>query len=297
MSAVFMLAMSACDKAPDAKNGAPAAGKAADKAPAPIEMRACSFNLRGTMKKDTGERSWEHRKKIVANFFKKYDIDICGAQESNTKQFDAFNALMPEYGYFGESSMGDWRVINLILYKKSKYELLEHKTLWLAETPEVKTKILDSAEPRTVNYGKFLDKKTNRVFYVFSTHLDHRGRMAKPAQAKFLMKFVSEISNGAPFFLVGDFNSGDGSRVIRFIKGLEGIIDARDVSKAEPINMPHTHHGFKGHSEKGGKDAKRIDFMFLPKGTVVKNYEVSDYKEDGAYPSDHYPIFCDIVLK
>lgn len=280
ISAMLMLALSACNKAPEK-----------------IEMRACSFNLRGTMAKDTGVRSWEHRQKIVANFFKKYDIDICGAQESNTKQFDAFNALMPEYGYFGESSMGDWRVINLILYKKSKYELLEHKTLWLAETPGVKTKILDSAEPRTVNYGKFLDKKTKRVFCVFSTHLDHRGKKAKPEQAKFLMKFVKEISNGAPFFLVGDFNSGDGSKVIRYIKGCEGIIDARDVSKTEPVNMPHTFNGFKGHAEKGGKDAKRIDFMFLPAGTEVKSYEVSDYKEDGAYPSDHYPIFCDIVFK
>ena len=264
-----------------------------------VELRACSFNLRGVMKKDTGTRNWEHRKTIVANFIKKHDIDIIGTQESAVKQFPAFNEQLPDYAYFGESSLGkdDGRVINLIIYKKNKYKLHENATLWLAPTPNKKTKILDSAEPRTVNYGKFSDNKTGRIFYVFSTHLDHKGKKAKRAQAKYLMKTIRNITQGAPFVLVGDFNSGDNSNVIKYIKSQQGILDSRDISKAEPINMPHTHNKFVGHSEKGDKNAKRIDFMFLSNPSVVKTYEVSNYNENGVYPSDHYPVLCDIVLK
>ncbi|MBO5255670.1 MAG: endonuclease/exonuclease/phosphatase family protein, partial [Opitutales bacterium] len=251
-----------------------------------IEMRACSFNLRGVIKKDKGTRNWEHRKNIVANFIRKYDIDIIGTQESAVKQFPAFNELLPDYAYFGESSLGkkDGRVINLILYKKSKYKLHENATLWLAPTPKEKTKILESAEPRTVNYGKFSDNKTGKIFYVFSTHLDHRGKKAKPEQAKYLMDIISKTTNGAPYFLVGDFNSGDDSKVIRYIKSQQGILDARDISKREPINMPHTFNAFKGHTQKGSKDAKRIDFMFLSSPSEVNSYEVSDYNENGVYP-------------
>ena len=264
-----------------------------------IEMRACSFNLRGVVKNDKGTRNWKHRKNIVANFIRKYDIDIIGTQESAVKQFPAFNKLLPDYAYFGESSLGkkDGRVINLILYKKSKYKLHENATLWLAPTPKEKTKILDSAEPRTVTYGKFSDNKTGKIFYVFSTHLDHRGKKAKPEQAKYLMDIISKTTNGVPYILVGDFNSGDNSKVIRHIKSQQGILDARDVSKKEPINMPHTFNAFKGHTQKGNKDAKRIDFVFLSSPSEVNSYEVSDYNENGVYPSDHYPILCDIILK
>ncbi len=264
-----------------------------------IKMRACSFNLRGVIKKDKGTRSWKHRKTIVANFIKKYDIDIIGAQESAVKQFPALDKLLPDYAYFGESSLGkkDGRVINLIIYKKNKYKLHEKGTLWLAPTPEVKTKILDSAEPRTVNYGKFSDNKTGKIFYVFSTHLDHRGKNAKQEQAHFLMRIIKEKTNGTPYLLVGDFNSGDGSKVIKYIKSQPGVLDARDISKKEPINMPNTFNGFKGHAQKGDKNAKRIDFMFLSAPSEVETYEVSDYNENGVYPSDHYPVVCDIILK
>ncbi|MBE6413475.1 MAG: endonuclease/exonuclease/phosphatase family protein [Verrucomicrobiaceae bacterium] len=283
----------ACNATPKAENNTQSAPDHS------ITMRACSFNLRGVMKKDTGVRNWKHRKTIVANFIRKFDIDIIGAQESAVKQFPAFNELLPDYAYFGESSLGkkDGRVINLIIYKKSKYKLLENATLWLAPTPKEKTKILDSAEPRTVNYGKFSDNKTGKIFYVFSTHLDHRGKKAKPEQAKYLMKIIKEKTNGTPYLLVGDFNSGDDSKVIKYIKSQQGVLDARDISKKEPINMPHTFNGFKGHTQKGDKNAKRIDFLFISAPSEVATYEVSDYNENGAYPSDHYPIICDIILK
>ena len=265
----------------------------------PITMRACSFNLRGVMKNDKGTHNWEYRKNIVANFIRKFDIDIIGTQESAFKQFPAFNELLPDYAYFGESSLGnkDGRVMNLIIYKKSKYKLHKNATLWLAPTPEVKTKILDSAEPRTVTYGKFSDNKTGKIFYVFSTHLDHRGKKAKPAQAKYLMDIIKETTKGAPYFLVGDFNSGEGSKVIKHIKSQQGVLDARDISKKEPINMPQTYHAFKGHTQKGDKNAKRIDFLFISAPSEVESYEVSDYNENGVYPSDHYPIVCDILIK
>lgn len=262
-----------------------------------IKLRACSFNLRGVISKDKNERSWNVRKDIVANFLKKNDIDICGTQESAYKQFPALNELLPEYGYFGKSSVGEQngRVLNLVMYKKSKFKMLKAETLWLTSTPNIVSKELDSSEPRTVTYGHFIDNKTGRDFFLFSTHFDHKGILARPAQSKILMQFIEKIAKDKPFILVGDFNSREESEVITYIKSKPYISDSRAISKTKPIDMPSTFHGFKGHKNKVFKN--RIDYLWVSKPSEVLNYEVSNYSENGIYPSDHYPIVCDVILK
>ena len=264
-----------------------------------IDMRICSFNLRGVIGKDKNERSWGHRKNIVANFLKKQDIDICGTQESAYKQFPALNELLSEYGYFGKSSVGEenGRVLNLVMYKKSRFKMLKAQTLWLSDTPEKVSKMFDSSEPRTVTYGHFFDNKTKRDFFMFSTHFDHKGVLARPAQAKILMQLIEKIAGNKPFVLVGDFNSGEKSEAITYIASQKYISDARSISKTPPVDMPHTFHGFKGHKTKVGKTFKRIDYVWVSKPSEVLSYEVSDYSENGVYPSDHYPIVCDVRLK
>jgi endonuclease/exonuclease/phosphatase family metal-dependent hydrolase len=262
-----------------------------------IQMRACSFNLRGVIPGDKNERSWNVRKDIVANFLKKNDIDICGTQESAYKQFPALKELLPEYGFFGKSSVGEHngRVLNLVMYKKSKYKMLKAETLWLTSTPNVISKELDSSEPRTVTYGHFVDNKTGRDFFLFSTHFDHKGKLARPAQSKILMQLIEKIAKDKPFILVGDFNSKEESEVITYIKSKPYISDSRTITKAKPIDMPGTYHGFKGHNNRVFKN--RIDYLWVSKPSEVLNYEVSNYSENGIYPSDHYPIVCDVVLK
>jgi endonuclease/exonuclease/phosphatase family metal-dependent hydrolase len=262
-----------------------------------IQMRACSFNLRGVIPGDKNERSWNVRKDIVANFLKKNDIDICGTQESAYKQFPALKELLPEYGFFGKSSVGEHngRVLNLVMYKKSKYKMLKAETLWLTSTPNVVSKELDSSEPRTVTYGHFVDNKTGRDFFLFSTHFDHKGKLARPAQSKILMQLIEKIAKDKPFILVGDFNSKEESEVITYIKSKPYISDSRTITKAKPIDMPGTYHGFKGHNNRVFKN--RIDYLWVSKPSEVLNYEVSNYSENGIYPSDHYPIVCDVVLK
>ena len=262
-----------------------------------IQMRACSFNLRGVIPGDKNERSWNVRKDIVANFLKKNDIDICGTQESAYKQFPALKELLPEYGFFGKSSVGEHngRVLNLVMYKKSKYKMLKAETLWLTSTPNVVSKELYSSEPRTVTYGHFVDNKTGRDFFLFSTHFDHKGKLARPAQSKILMQLIEKIAKDKPFILVGDFNSKEESEVITYIKSKPYISDSRTITKAKPIDMPGTYHGFKGHNNRVFKN--RIDYLWVSKPSEVLNYEVSNYSENGIYPSDHYPIVCDVVLK
>lgn len=264
-----------------------------------IKLRVCSFNLRGVMDGDKDTRHWSHRKDIVARFIKQRDIDIVGTQESAIKQFPAFNELLNEYAYFGESSLGkkDGRVINLIVYKKSRFKLLKNETLWLSSTPEKMSKILDASEPRTLTYGHFIDNKTGRDFFLFSTHFDHRGEKARCQQAKILVSLVEKIANKKPFVIVGDFNAYENSQAINYIKSQNEFVDARTISKAKPIDMPHTFHAFKGYNKRAENKFVRIDYIWLSKPSQALNYEVSNYNENGVYPSDHFPIVSDVVLK
>ena len=264
-----------------------------------ISLRVCSFNLRGVMDGDKGVRHWSHRKDIVARFIKQNDIDIIGTQESAIKQFPALNELLPEYAYLGESSLGkeDGRVINLVMYKKSRFKLIKGETLWLSSTPEKMSKILDSAEPRTLTYAHLIDNKTGKDFFAFSTHFDHIGEMARRQQAKILMDLVAKIAGKKPFVIVGDFNARENSETINYLKSRAEIIDARVLSKAKPIDMPHTYHAFKGFPKKAENKFVRIDYIWVSKPSQALNYEVSNYNENGVYPSDHFPIVSDILLK
>ncbi len=257
------------------------------------KVRICSFNLRGAIKGDKGVRNWEHRKNIVADFFKDKGIDICGTQESARKHFPAYEEKLSDYAFFGKNSLGeqDGRVINVILYKKDRFELLENNTLWLSSTPEKISKEWGSSEPRTVTYGKFLDKKTKKIFFIFSVHLDHISSAARLGQAMVLFDLVKKIAKDSPFFVMGDFNCLEDSEPIKYVKSLDLVKSVREVSKSKPGGPSFSFHGFKG------KGSSIIDYIFVPSSVEIESCEISNYSKDGAYPSDHFPLICDAVVK
>ena len=134
---------------------------------------------------------------------------------------------------------------------------------------------------------KLKDLITNKTFFVFDTHFDHRGVKAREESAKLILNKIKEINKeGLPLILTGDLNLVKSSAPVQTI--LKELPDAMDKTIAP-------HYGPSGTS--GGFDVKilprKIDYIFINDGvTVLRHGHLSD-SFGLFYPSDHIPVLAE----
>jgi endonuclease/exonuclease/phosphatase family metal-dependent hydrolase len=184
-----------------------------------------------------------------------------------------------------------------ILYRRDVWRLLEGETIWLSETPKVPSKGWDAASTRILTITVFEHKKTERKVVALNTHLDDQGSESRLESAKIIAQQVEKLKP-LPVFLAGDFNSEPGQEAYSWLtQSNSPVYDLRDdVPQADRYGHENTYTGF-GYE---GEPEKRIDFLFLGKGSDwdVKGYSVLESRfEDGVYNSDHRAVVGDVVLK
>ncbi|HUT54904.1 MAG TPA: endonuclease/exonuclease/phosphatase family protein, partial [bacterium] len=203
---LFMLAAAALlPLAADHVNGS---GSELNGAPA-AELRVMSFNIRTLMLSD-GRDYWAFRRGHVAQLIRKYDPDLAGMQEVFKSQANDLQRRLPDYAWFGPPREDGKRVGERcpIFFRKDRLELEAQGTFWLSETPDVPgSRSWDAAFPRLVTWGRFKQKSSGAVFYLFNTHFDHMGQTAREMSAKIILAKISEIAGSETFIVTGDFNS------------------------------------------------------------------------------------------
>lgn len=221
--------------------------------------------------------------------------DLFGVQEALPHQVTDISAALSAYNYIGtgRDGIGKGESSN-IFFRKERFEVKEQKTFWLSETPDSVSKGWDAAYRRVCTYGLFKDKKTKKIFWLFNTHLDHVGEMARTKGIELILSKMATLNkNGYPVIFMGDFNSEPGTeRVIALKKEMN---DCRDVSIEKPFGPTGTFNEFK-HNE----PVKRlIDYIFISKGSSirVKKFAVLSDSKDLRYPSDHLPVYVELEMK
>ncbi|MFK7903907.1 MAG: endonuclease/exonuclease/phosphatase family protein, partial [Chitinophagales bacterium] len=140
-------------------------------------LKTMTFNIRYDNTMDT-LNPWTVRKQWVVQLLKKYDTDIVGLQEALHHQMEYIEGKLPQYDWVGVGR-DDGKMVGeyvSILYKKEKFELLDHNHFWLSKTPEQAGSKSWRALPRMVTWAKLKDKKNGEVFFVFNTHFDHHSK-------------------------------------------------------------------------------------------------------------------------
>lgn len=107
-----------------------------------MTYRIVSFNIKcdDTIAELKEELLWKNRKHNLVDEILDLNADIIGMQEVMQHQFDFFkNKLKNEYGsiYCSRDDNATNGEGCPIFYKTNKFELLEQKTFWLSETPDV----------------------------------------------------------------------------------------------------------------------------------------------------------------
>ena len=257
-------------------------------------IKVMTYNIRLDVASD-GENDWTHRKDFFASQIQFYEPDIFGVQEAKPNQVIDMSAAFPQYNYLGigREGVGNGESSN-IFYKKDRFKVLASNTFWLSETPDKISKGWDAAFNRVCTYALFKDLKTKTTFWVFNTHLDHIGELAKTNGILLILSKIAALNTkNYPVLFMGDFNSLPTDDRIKALK--KEMNDTRDITETKPFGPSGTFNGFK-HDE---PVTSLIDYIFLSKNNKfkVKKHAVLSDSKDLKYPSDHLPVYVEISYK
>lgn len=257
-------------------------------------FKAMTYNIRLDVASD-GENRWSQRKDYFISQVKFYEPDVMGIQEALPHQVTEMAEVLTGYSYIGtgRDGIGKGESSN-IFYKTERMELKASGTFWLSETPDIISKGWDAALNRVCTYGLFKDKKSKKTFWVFNTHLDHMGEVARTKSIELILSKISMLnSKNYPVMFMGDLNSEPNTeRIIALKKVMD---DSRNVSIELPFGPSGTFNGFKHHEPV----TKMIDYIFVSKSSKikVKKYAVLSDSKDLRYPSDHLPVYVELIIK
>lgn len=249
-----------------------------------VEIKYISYNIRYANASD-GDNAWDIRKPATKEMIEREQPDVFGLQEALIGQLQYIDSNFPQYSRVGvgrDDGKEDGEFM-AVYYRNDKFKLLENGNFWLSETPDQCSMGWDAACKRIVTWAKLKDLDSKKVFYVFNTHLDHVGEVAREQSILLIVKRINEIvkDDKMPVLLSGDFNSNVSSPIFDPLKNI--MKDTRAILPESEWIPTYNSFGNGGDS--------MIDYIFY------KNAEVQDFKTLNGdygkpYISDHYPVMA-----
>lgn len=256
------------------------------------ELSVMTYNIKLDYPKE-GENSWINRKPFMVNQIKFYEPDIFGVQEAMPNQMADLDNLLTSYSFVGVGrddgkNEGEF---SAIFYKKEDYKIIRQATFWLSETPEKVSMGWDAVCNRVCTYALIKNKRTKRKFWVFNTHFDHVGKLARYNSSQLIIQKINSLNTKKyPVVLMGDFNLEANSESIQYISNY--LHDSKSVT-TNAFGPSGTFNDFKFHEPV----TRRIDYIFVSPEIKVNKYAVLSDSKGCKYPSDHLPVYAEIGFK
>lgn len=251
-------------------------------------MRIMSFNLRYDNVND-GKYRWRNRFPAIKEVWQKFNPDVVGVQEGLPHQIADLKSNLNSYKYFGTGRRKnkDSEQIGIFYRKDINYIVEDSGHFWLSRTPQIEgSKDFESDVPRLANWILFKEKNLINKVMVVNTHYDNVSKLAREKSSQIISDFIKKKGKINSIIMTGDFNTLSNSKSIKTLINELQLKDAlSDIGIEE-----ETFHNFKG------EGIYRIDYIFCSNDIKIKNGKVIKNKYHNIYPSDHYPIFVDLIL-
>ncbi len=250
-----------------------------------------SYNIRYDNPGD-GANRWDMRKAALAACFDFYSPAVFGIQEGLVHQVQYLDSALARYHYIGvgRDDGKEGGEFSAIFYDTARLAITRQGTFWLSETPDTVSRGWDAALERICTYGLFTDKRTQRQFWVFNTHYDHRGPEARERSSELILHRVQTLNTARlPVVLTGDFNSLPESAPIATLQGEMAdtyLLAGRSYGPVGTFNgfdLPHPLDG-------------RIDYIFVSGFTVRAHAHLNHRRADGQFLSDHLPVVVELAF-
>ncbi len=268
-----------------------------------VDTTVLSFNIRYAGGND-GENSWQNRRYLVRRIIRDHNPAIFGVQECLWDQGVELNEAFYGYRISGVGRDDGVRAgeMCLIFTRYDRYHVLDEGHFWLSEDPETPgSKGWDAACPRIVSWVKLRDRWCNPdTLFVFNTHLDHVGEVARDQGSQLLQKRMAKIAGKHAVILLGDFNvpASTENRPYRLLAE-EGYLADLPLCDTWVFASPEqrqqgegTFHGFTGKAHRG-----RIDWILATGDFLGLAAGIDRWQKEGRFPSDHFPVWARFRLE
>ncbi len=253
-----------------------------------------SYNLRLDIASDK-ENSWSHRAEAVNALIRFHDFDILGTQEAFDHQLQDILTALPYYTVYGKGRDDGLKAgeHSSIFYKKDRFILLDKGDFWLSETPDKPTLGWDATCCKRICSWIYLrDKKTKKQFYVFNAHYDHQGIIARKESSKLILERIQAIAGNNPVIFMGDLNGDTNSEPYLIIENSQILKDT-----FKQVKYPYASTNSYNNFGKNVNGVTLIDHIFTSRQFTVKKWGLLTDTYQGKFPSDHFPILTELILK
>ena len=253
-------------------------------APDEETLKVMSFNIRQSGVPEDGANGWNYRKVPCVAMIRDQKPDLIGMQEVLAEQSDYLTERLTEYGKVGlgrDDGKREGEQMS-VFYRLDRFELADSGHFWLSETPDEVSCGWDGACNRMCTWIGLKERQSGKTVYLFNTHLDHMGPVARKEGALLLVAKIKEIAGRNMVFLTGDFNANPDDLIL--VPLFKKFGSARD--KAPVTDRHGTFNGW------GNAPSNIIlDYIFYQKASPVEFQTIT--KGYGCpFISDHYPIIA-----
>ena len=275
-------------------------------------VRVGTYNLRVIANEDNEQNNWENRKDRVVQSIKDCNFDVFGVNECSKgirEYLETELASVYSGKYFNPYSatgIDDSSKVEYIgiLYNNANFTLSDWHYFWqAADVASSAKKPSSQNDVKADGSGKYYrggccciltHKSSDKKLFVMATHgcLDQESRELYAATYSGIEKKYNP--NGYPSFFVGDMNARPASQTSEIYRKYwkDSYIELYPGRVSGPFT---TFCGFNPDLDLE-TDPRRIDFIYY-RGAEPFNYVCSDRMYDGYYPSDHLPVYVDMMLK
>ncbi|NLX93587.1 MAG: endonuclease/exonuclease/phosphatase family protein [Clostridiales bacterium] len=251
----------------------------------PGTVRVLTFNVRCT---NVGVHFQKDRVGAVVGAIEAIAPDSFGVQEATPEWMESLKANLPDYESVGvgrRDGEGEGE-FSAIFYLKDKYEAPDSGTFWLSNTPDVPSRSWTSMLNRVCTWVELKDRTTGVRFLHINTHFDTSFTPRKNSIPLILEKAAQY---DIPVICTGDFNTMELSPL--YTELLSGVL-----TNAK-FDAPDTMSILTFNNQRSTKRVGRVlDHILVNSKVEAKVYRVVTDHFDGMLPSDHYPIYADVVL-
>lgn len=255
-----------------------------------MDLCFISSNIRFDNPND-GVNSWPHRRLLLAETLLKHRPHVIATQEGRFDQLKDLQTLLKDYDIvdFHRSWIKE-RMYPSLFVKKNTFEILKSEDHWLSETPTVAgSKSFESAFPRLMTWVQVQVKNSPKNILFIDTHLDHIKPETRFEQIKVLSQEIKRIwDKTSSLVIMGDFNDSPDGEVRKFLENEFPTL--KDSWKQFNSTEETSHHSFDGKCLNGS----RIDWILTD--MKITNSFMDKNQSEGRYPSDHFPIICQVKI-
>lgn len=245
-----------------------------------------TWNIRCEHPDDTiNGNIWSKRLPHIVKSIEFISPDFINVQEANPNFIKDLEQALPDYNHIDSKEKSQ----NAIFFKKN-FILQKNDEFYLSETPNNRKRGWDAKHYRTCLWVKLQDEN-NRSFFIFNTHFDNKGKIARSNSARMVRDSIKNITGNEVTILSGDFNVEKREEPFTILNESNHLEEAQ--FKTKRIYNPSGSYNYfdpQKHSQ------WQFDYIFTSNNIDVIQYSVPNFvyydsKADlQRYPSDHSPV-------